>query len=352
MSALLSGHLIFRLSSVYAQAGSVIGLLLGIVIASVVFYMNGIILPLPWLLIGVIISAGFVTLIRFVGEQKQKRHIQSLFSKYVHKDVLKELISSGTDIRLGGERKPITVLFSDLRGFTALSESLSPEDLTTRLNGYLSAMTPHILEEKGTIDKFIGDAIMAFWNAPLLVEHHPLHAVQSALRMHGALQVFNEANKTNLAIGIGIHTGQAVVGNVGGKDRVNYTALGDTVNLTSRIEGLTKKYGVGTIVTMAVCDAINDSKIAFRCLDVITVLGKSTPTTLYEVRYVTDFEDGIVEDYEKAFKYYYEKQWNKAEIIWKKLAKKGDLPSEKMLARIPELRKRSNWDGIWRFDEK
>jgi adenylate cyclase len=348
----LSGYAIIRAKSVYGQIGLILGLLILVVLLATIVYSQGTIIPLPWLAADVLLSAGYVTLVRFVVERKQNQQVQSLFSKYVHKDVLAELMSSNTEIRLGGERKPVTVLFSDLRGFTSLSESLSPEELTSTLNGYLSAMTPHILEEKGTIDKFIGDAIMAFWNAPLPVEHHPLHAVRSALRMHDALKTFNTREGTTLAVGIGIHTGQAIVGNVGGKDRVNYTILGDTVNLASRIEGLTKKYGVGTIVTKAVRDTISDDSLAFRCLDVITVLGKVTPTTLYEVRYSHDFPEGMIEDYERAFKYYYEKEWNKAEAIWKKLAKKGDVPSEKLLARIPELRKKGDWDGIWRFDEK
>ncbi len=349
---LLSGYLVYRLQSILTQTLSILGLLTGVMLAGVLLFLHGIMMPLPWLAIVIIASASVMSLIRFIGERRQNVHIQSLFSKYVHKDVLRELMESGTEIKLGGERKAVTVFFSDLRGFTTLSESLSPEELTSTLNGYLSAMTPHILEEKGTIDKFIGDAIMAFWNAPLEVENHALHGVRSALRQHRALDEFNTKNKTTLAMGVGIHSGQAVVGNVGGKDRVNYTILGDTVNLASRIEGLTKKYGVGTIVSKVVRDAVQDPSIAFRTLDVITVVGKSTPTTLYEARYTEDFKEGMIEDYEKAFKYYYEKQWNKAENIWKKLAKAGDLPSEKMLARIPELRKKIDWDGIWRFDEK
>jgi len=350
--ALLAAFAIIRLRSPYIQSAAIIALLSAVVVLGAIFFSYGYVLPVPWLIADVVVTAGYITLIKFIEERKKNEQIESLFAKYVHKDVLDELISSGKEIKLGGERKPITVLFSDLRGFTSLSESMSPEDLTAVLNNYLSAMTPHILEEKGTIDKFIGDAIMAFWNAPLAVIDHSHRAVVSALRMHRALAEFNRIHKTTLAIGIGIHTGPAVVGNVGGKDRVNYTILGDTVNLSSRIEGLTKKYGVGTIVTKMVRDAISDPNITFRTLDVITVLGKSTPTTLYEARYAKDFDQEMIDEYEKAFKYYYEKQWNKAENLWKKLAKNGDKPSEKMLERIPELRKKENWDGVWRFDEK
>jgi adenylate cyclase len=351
-TTLISLYIVYRQKSVILQVISLTGIILLFAVVSVLLYDKGYILPLPWLIADLLIISGIATLIRILRERKQNEEVQSLFSKYVHKDVLKELMASGKEIRLGGERKQLSILFSDIRGFTTLSETLSPEELTGTLNEYLSAMTPIILEEKGTIDKFIGDAIMAFWNAPLDVENHSLHAVRSALAMHHRLETFNTMHGTSLAMGIGVHTGNVIVGNVGGKDRVNYTVLGDAVNLASRIEGLTKKYGVSTIVTKAVRDLIDDPAIRFRCLDVITVVGKSLPTTLYEARYVADFSETTIAEYEKAFTYYYDKEWNKAESLFKKLSKAGDAPSGKLLARIPELRKRTDWDGVWRFDEK
>lgn len=350
--SVLASCCILASQSVYKQSALILGLLLTTIVTSVVIFEQGVILPLPWLIASILISGGYSTLIRFISERKQNEYIQSLFSKYVHKDVLRELIASGSDIKLGGERKPVTVLFSDIRGFTTLSESLSPEELTSTLNDYLSAMTPHILEEKGTIDKFIGDAIMAFWNAPLSVENHSLHAIYSALRMEKALQVLNAEKGYSLAIGIGVHTGSVVVGNVGGKDRVNYTILGDTVNLTSRLESLTKKYGVIVLTTEAVKEVVVDASLAWRKLDIITVAGKATPTTLYEVRNITDFQNSLIEKYENALSLYSEGAWDKAEEAFTKLSEEGDIPSSKMLARIPELRKKKEWDGVWRFDEK
>lgn len=343
---------VYRSYRVYSQVGLVLACVLLAIVVGVLLYSVGYIIPLPWIIASIVLSAGFIALVRFVTEHKQNEYIQSLFSKYVHKDVLAELMASGSDLKLGGERKVLTILFSDIRGFTTLSESLSPEDLTSILNDYLSAMTPCILEERGTIDKFIGDAIMAFWNAPLEIKDHPHHAVKAALRMQRTLLFFNSIKNTELAIGVGIHMGSAVVGNVGGKDRVNYTVLGDTVNLASRLEGITKKYGVGIIVTKPVVDAISDPEISFRCLDVITVVGKSTPTALYEALYTADIDVGMIKKYETALKYYYEGDWDKAETLFKKLAKEGDKPSAKMLERIPLLRKKKDWDGIYRFDEK
>ncbi len=350
--SILSSCCILISQSVYRQSALLAGLLLITLVTSVVIFEQGIVVPLPWLVVSMLISGGYSALIRFVSERKQNEYIQSLFSKYVHKDVLKELIVSGSEIKLGGERKHVTVLFSDIRGFTTLSESLSPEELTSMLNNYLSAMTPQILEEKGTIDKFIGDAIMAFWNAPLPVEHHSLHALRSALRMQKALDALNTEKKYSLAIGIGVHTGSVVVGNVGGKDRVNYTILGDTVNLTSRLENLTKKYGVTILTTEAVKEAVTDTSLAWRKLDTSTVAGKATPTTLYEVREASDFPSSLVEKYERALELYGKGVWDEAEEIFTQLSQEGDIPSGKMLARIPELRKKKEWDGIWRYDEK
>ncbi len=350
--SILASLCIFASQSVYKQSASLVGLLVVTVVTSVVIFEQGIILPLPWLIVSILVSGGYSTLIRFISERKQNEYIQTLFSKYVHKDVLRELIASGSDIKLGGERKSVTVLFSDIRGFTSLSESLSPEELTSMLNDYLSAMTPHILEEKGTIDKFIGDAIMAFWNAPLSVENHSLHALYSALRMEKALQVLNTEKGYSLAIGIGVHTGSVVVGNVGGKDRVNYTILGDTVNLTSRLESLTKKYGVTILTTEAVKEVTADPSLTWRKLDTITVAGKATPTTLYEVRKASDFPDFLIEKYENALSLYCEGSWDKAEEAFTEVSEGGDVPSGKMLSRIPELRKKKEWDGVWRFDEK
>ncbi len=352
LGAIMAGSAIYAIKSVVRQVISISVILLSVVISSVVTFSYGYIIPFPWLFGSVLLSSAFTALIRFVVERKQNEKIQTIFSKYVHKDVLKELMVSGSEIKLGGERKKVTVLFSDLRGFTTFSESLTPEALTKLLNGYLSAMTPHILEERGTIDKFIGDAIMAFWNAPLPVHNHAHHAVRSALRMHAALVVFNKEHRTSLAIGIGIHTGNVVVGNVGGRDRVNYTILGDTVNLASRLESLTKRYGVKTLVTEDVKNEITDDSMIFRLLDTITVKGKSEPTKLYEVTEKSSIAARILDDYEKARKAYLKGDWDEAEGLFKKLAHNGDKPSEKMLERIPELRKKESWDGIWRFDEK
>lgn len=310
------------------------------------------ILPLPWILLTMLLTLGYSTLVRFLKEKKRSEHVQSLFSKYVHKDVLRELMKSPGKLNLTGEKRYLTVLFSDLRGFTTLSEKMAPEKLTSVLNGYFSAMTPIIMDERGTVDKFIGDAVMAFWNAPLKVDHHEERAVHSALRMQDAVAKFNEDNGYTLAAGIGIHAGEAIVGNVGSLERVNYTILGDTVNLASRIEGLTKKYGVKILVTEEVKNKVTDTEILFRKLDVITVKGKSKPSVLYEVMRWSDEAEDMVEDYAIAFNLYQKGNFEEALLLFRDLAKKGDIPSQVMYERIADLEKTEDWDGVWHFEEK
>ncbi len=310
------------------------------------------ILPLPWMVLTLLVSLGYSVLVRFLQERKRSERVQTLFSKYVHKDVLKELMKQGDKITLTGERKYITVLFSDLRGFTTLSERVSPEDLTSVLNGYFSEMTPIILDEHGTVDKFIGDAVMAFWNAPLHVDRHEERAVSSALQMQDALTKFNKNNGYNLSTGIGIHAGNAVVGNVGSSERVNYTILGDTVNLASRVEGLTKKYGVKILVTEEVMNKVKDSKVLFRKLDRITVKGKVEPTVLYEAMKRSEEKEDLVEDYAIAFNLYQKGDFEEALVLFRELAKKGDIPSQVMYERIAGLEKPDDWDGVWHFKEK
>ena len=323
-----------------------------IVVCGFLGYSLGYILPFSFLLITHTLVSVYGFMFRYVRTERKNEHIRELFGKYVHKDVLKELMEQGREVKLGGEKRDVTVLFSDIRGFTSFSETMSPEELTGLLNAYLSAMSPKILEEKGTIDKFIGDAIMAFWNAPLRIENHTLHAVQASLSMVDGLVEFNKEHNASLAVGIGLHTGEVVVGNIGSQDRINYTILGDVVNTGSRLEGLTKKYGVGILASEDVRNKVhNDEEIVWRKLDVITVKGKSEPTTIYEVRRAKDFDKNLVLEYEKGLYFYTQGNLDEAVVVFRKLAHDGDIPSQKMVEKIPTINK-STWDGVWHFDEK
>jgi adenylate cyclase len=221
---------------------------------------------------------------RIMTEGKEKRAIQGMFSKYVSKSVVDELLKHPEKVVLGGEDKSITVLFSDIRGFTTLSEKLKPQELVAHLNDYLSAMTDIIFKYDGTLDKYVGDEIMAFWNAPIEQENHAELACRTALDMMSTLAELNaswpEAKRFN--IGIGLNTGVMTVGNMGSKSRMNYTLMGDNVNLGARLEGTNKIYGTNVIISEFTYDIVKDSFVC-RELDSVKVKGKKKPVRIYEV---------------------------------------------------------------------
>lgn len=205
-------------------------------------------------------------LLNYAVEGRQRRFIRSAFQHYLSTEVIEQILREPERLRLGGERKTMTFFFTDLEGFTALSEVLSPEQLTDLLNDYLSAMTDIVQEEGGTLDKFQGDAIMAFWNAPVPVADHARRAVRAAVRCQQRLAELSPQYATRygrpLFMRIGIHTGVAVVGNMGSHDRFDYTVLGDAVNLAARLEGVNKRYRSGILVSDATRAALVAQAVA------------------------------------------------------------------------------------------
>lgn len=309
----------------------------------------------PWAVGLPLFSYGLSLLYSYVTNVRKNEYLKKVFGTYVHPSLLEELISDPAKLKLGGEKRYMTVLFSDIRGFTTFSEKLSPEGLVDLLNDYLNTMSPLVLERRGTIDKYIGDAIMAFWNAPVATENHELLAVETALAMQEALVAFNkekaDANGMKLGIGIGINSGEMVVGNMGSDARFNYTIMGDAVNTGSRFEGLTKKYGVVTIVGESTRNAITDEKILFRKLDVMTVKGKSEPTTIYEPLRASDSMREFVKNYESGFDAYIKGDFETAKKYLETLAAHGDEPSKMLLERMKTI-DLASWKGVWKWDEK
>lgn len=226
----------------------------------------------------------YCTIEKYITTEKTNEDIKKLFTAYVHPHILQKLTHQGATFSLEGEKRRITVLFSDIRNFTAYSEHLDPKTLVQTMNDYFSAMTPAITDEYGTIDKYIGDAIMAFWNAPTDVDNHEARAVRAALSMQDRLLAYNKATGKTFHIGIGIHTGEAVIGNVGSKERINYTAVGDTVNVASRVEGLTKDYSVGILITEDVMKHVShDIDITCTPCGTTSIRGRKAPVALYSV---------------------------------------------------------------------
>jgi adenylate cyclase len=240
-------------------------------------------LTLAWLLTTITHS-----LYKSLRSENEKQLIKQTFSKYVSGHVLDTLLANPKNVKLGGEEREITVLFSDIRGFTTLSEGLEPTELVTLLNRYFKAVTKEIIDNDGVLDKYIGDAIMAFWGAPIDDPLQASKAVRAAKGMLQELHALNEELKSEgkpvIAIGIGIYSGRAVVGNVGSDIRFDYTAIGDTVNAASRLEGLTKEYNAKIIIGESTKKILHDTEgLQITALGGATVKGKKESITIYSV---------------------------------------------------------------------
>lgn len=259
---------------------------LGHLIAIVLLFDKGVIANIVHINFSWIFSTAFLFSCRYFFIEKEKRQIKNIFSKYVSKEVLESILSSDK-VALGGEEREITVLFSDIRGFTTLSEKTTPTELVAILNKYFTLMTGEILKNKGVLDKYIGDAIMAFWGAPLKDENQVDNAIKASLGMIEKLKDLNREltalNKPEINIGIGLYNGPAIVGNVGSELRFDYTAIGDTVNVASRLEGLNKEYKTQLIVGESVKDKTKDN-YNFKFLGEVGVKGRMEKINIYEVR--------------------------------------------------------------------
>ncbi|MDH4261628.1 MAG: adenylate/guanylate cyclase domain-containing protein [Spirochaetia bacterium] len=238
----------------------------------------------PYIQIVIILIA--ITGYKVLTEEENVKYIRSTFSKFVSKDIVNEMLANPEAIKLGGAKKEITVFFSDIRGFTTMSEALSPEDLVQLLNDYLSTMTELVIDYKGTVDKYMGDAIMAFWGAPLDLKDHAYYACVASLKQLEALKILQGKWATQgwpiIDIGIGLNTGYAVVGNMGSSHRMDYTVMGDTVNLGSRLEGTNKVYTTRIIISEYTYAHVKD-RVIVRELDSIRVKGKKEPVTIFEL---------------------------------------------------------------------
>lgn len=223
---------------------------------------------------------------RFMTEEKEKRWIKKTFSHYLSAHVMESILSDPSKLRLGGQRQNLTVLFSDIRGFTTISEALKPEEVVELLNEYLSKMVEVVFRHDGTLDKFIGDAVMVFWGAPVPMNDHPKKAVLCAIDMIEELRKLQEKwkaeGKAIIDIGIGVNTGDMVVGNMGSKDKMEYTVIGDNVNLGSRLEGLNKQYKTHIIISDATYQNVKDI-VEARPLGSEKVKGKTKAVDIYEV---------------------------------------------------------------------
>lgn len=298
---------------------------------------------------------------KFRASEKKKKFFKSAFSKYVSKAVVDQLANNPEKLSLEGEEKEISILFSDIRGFTSISEQLSPSQITILLHDYFTPITKIIINNHGTHDKFIGDAVMSFWNAPIDVDNHERFAIKAGLEMIDALinlnKAFQEKFGIQIAVGIGLHSGRCRVGNMGSDDIFDYTIIGDNVNLASRLEGLTKFYGVQIIISDSMLKGLTKDLLAQE-LDLVRVKGKDKPVRIYSVY---SNKDGArqkeIECYQEGLALYKNKCFEKGSDHFKALADK--YPGQKLYtiyqkrcALFMNNPPEENWDSVFTHTNK
>ncbi len=349
-------------SPLLATAGT-LGLT-AIVLAGTFFaWESNLILPLASPLLLIVLMFMLHMTYGFFIESRGKRQLANLFGHYIPPELVDEMSESPQEFSLDGENREMTVLFSDVRGFTTISEGMDPKQLTQLMNALLTPMTRVIHKNRGTIDKYMGDAIMAFWGAPLADTEHARHALYAAIEMMDELKImqaeFRERGWPEVNIGIGLNTGDMNVGNMGSEFRMAYTVLGDAVNLGSRLEGLTKNYGVNVIVSETTKAAIPE--FVFRELDLVRVKGKQEPVAIFEpVGHKNDLDKSVTSElsaYRKALMYFRAQDWDKAELDFFNLnrANPDRYLYQVYLERIAIYRKDppgADWDGVFTHTTK
>jgi adenylate cyclase len=311
-------------------------------------------------------NVGFVAVYRALVEEKEKRRVRGAFQQYLSPEVIRRLLENPDLVK--PRKTEITVMFSDVRGFTSISEKLDAQELAALLNEYLTDMTQIVFHHNGTLDKYIGDAVMAFWGAPFEEPEHATKGCHAALEMIARLKEMQNKWRAEgrpvLDIGVGLCTGVASVGNMGSALRYGYTALGDTVNLSSRLEGLNKEYGTHILLSETTYAEAGDPLLIFRELDLIRVKGKLQPITLYELLGARGTPMGDAPGMEERIEMftqgracYRERRWQDAQIIFEKLLERcpEDGPARMYLNRCGEYLvegPEENWDGVYVMTHK
>jgi class 3 adenylate cyclase len=308
--------------------------------------------------------------------EHEKQFIRKAFSTYVSGDVVKEIIADPSRLQLGGVKRRISAVFTDVQGFSTISEKLDPEELVRLLNRYLTAMSDVILAERGTIDKYEGDAIIAFFGAPLALDGHALRACVSALAMKRIEKELNGAimhdnlSPLPLLTRIGINTGSMVAGNMGTENKMNYTIMGNAVNLAARLEGVNKQYGTWILASENTVRETGNLLLA-RKLDRVRVVGIQEPVRLYELldtmENASPGQIKLVEVFHQALDLFEDRNWKQAAESFREVlsinaedinannANTEDKPSQKYLDRCKNFMKNppaNTWDGVYNLTEK
>jgi adenylate cyclase len=304
-----------------------------------------------------------ITVYRYVTEEREKKKVRGAFQYYLTASVVNEILKDPSKLKLGGDKKNLSVMFSDIRGFTSISEKLTPEQLVLLLNEYLTAMTDVVFKYDGLLDKYIGDAIMAVFGAPLDQPDHALRACRTAIEMMSELRRLREKwaaeGRPDVNIGVGINTGDMVVGNMGSQMRFDYTVMGDSVNLASRLEGTNKEYGTNIIISEFTHEIIKD-ELFCRELDAVRVKGKKLPVRIFELlgdqkdatqwqEFVGRFEAGLAK-YRAGF-------WDDAIVAFRSVleVRPADFPTLLYIDRCEALKESppaGEWEGVFTMTKK
>ena len=326
-------------------------------------WSSGFAMPMASLLIMIVLIYVFNVAYGYFVESRQQRQMAGLFGQYVPPELVEKMAENPLKYNMASKKARLTVLFADIVGFTSISEKLTPSELSEFVNGYLTEMSFVIRQSGGTLDKYIGDAIMAFWGAPLEDPNHPNHAVGAALAMQAKLEelkeTYRQRNWPNISVGLGLSTGDMTVGDMGSNVRKAYTVMGDAVNLGSRLEGITRQYGVGIIVSEVT--RAETTGIAYRDIDRVRVKGKDVPITIYQP---IGYEDALsVQEKERIVHWnefielYRHQDWDQAQASLNDLMKTEPncFLYQVYAERIQAMRANppgADWDGVTKYDSK
>ncbi|MCB0342604.1 MAG: CHASE2 domain-containing protein [Bdellovibrionales bacterium] len=358
------------LTLILSISGAITGVVIGITaFLGILFvdrnwlYANGYVVSTIFPLFMITTQYVGLTFFRYFTEERKKRELRSTFSKYVSPAIVNEILKDPVNLELGGRKENITVFFSDIRGFTSISEKLDPQELSDLLNSYLTPMTELVFENRGTIDKYMGDAIMAFFGAPIHYPDHASQACRCALAHIEKLKVLQEDCKQRglpvIDIGIGLNTGECSVGNMGSKTIRNYTVMGDSVNLGSRLEGINKQYGTRIIISEFTHQAISTTFIC-REVDWVRVKGKAQPVKIFELCGENTVEKTLqttLLHFEEGYKYYHQRNFDKALKSFEEAARISpeDGPTRLYIQRCHSFQEAPpppQWDGVYEMKTK
>ena len=303
----------------------------------------------------IFISAG-----KYFFVDKERSQLKTAFSRYLDKRLLNKITEDISQLKLYGEEKEIVVLFSDIVGFTTLSESMEPAELVKAINRLFTPATNAVLENNGFLDKYMGDAMMALFGVPINIENKEKKSCDAALKIIERMDIireeFKKEGKKDVKMGVGINAGKAVIGNMGSEHRFDFSAIGDTVNTSSRLEGLTRKYGVRIIASKTIVTKAKD-EFVFRKLDIVKVKGKTKGVEIFELcGKHSNISSQILQrnkEYENALEFFINNQLSKVIELYNNTQFKDDFAFKFLYERAKEmLKEKINYTGIWEFKSK